>query len=202
MALMSKSEEEYEMIKLAREEAWELLTEYNQSDALQKHALEVEAVMVHFAGLSGEDEEVWGVAGLLHDLDYERFPEEHCRKAEEILRERGVDELYIRAMNAHGYGICTQVKPESRMEQVLYTIDELTGLIHAACLMRPSRSVLDLEVKSVKKKFKTKSFAAGVDREIILKGCEMLGMTLDEVIGETIEGMRKKAEEIGLKGEL
>lgn len=190
------------MTKLSREAAWKLFTEYNQSDALQKHALAVEAVMVHFAGLAGEDEEVWGVAGLLHDLDYEKFPQEHCKKAEEILREHGVDEVYIRAMNAHGYGICTQVKPESRMEQVLYTIDELTGLINAACLMRPSRSVLDIEVKSVKKKFKSKGFAAGVDRELILKGCEMLGMSLDEVIGETIEGMKKRAEEIGLKGEL
>lgn len=190
------------MTKLPREEAWRLLTEYNQSEALLKHALAVEAVMVHFAGLTGEDAEVWGVAGLLHDLDYEQFPEEHCKKAGEIMRERGVDEVYIRAMNAHGYGICTQVKPESRMEQVLYTIDELTGLIHAACLMRPSKSVLDIEVKSVKKKFKTKGFAAGVDREVILKGCDLLGMTLDEVIGETIEGMKKKAEEIGLKGEL
>ncbi len=188
--------------KLSREEAWILLTEYTKTLALQKHALAVEAVMAHFAGLHGEDEEVWGIAGLLHDLDYERFPEEHCRKAEEIMCERGIDEIYIRAMNCHAYGICTDVKPESKMEKVLFTIDELTGLINALCLMRPSKSVLDLEVKSVKKKFKDKSFAAGVNRDVIRSGCEMLGMELDSVIHETIEGMKKRAAEIGLKGTL
>ena len=188
--------------KMSRQDAWELLTEYTKGQALQNHALAVEAVMAHFGRLEGEDEEVWGVAGLLHDLDYEKFPEEHCRKAEEIMRERGVDETYIRAMSCHGYGICTDAKPESRMEKVLFTVDELTGLINAVCLMRPSRSVLDLEVKSVKKKFKDKSFAAGVDRETIRSGCEMLGMELDDVIRETIEGMRERAEESGLKGNL
>ena len=188
--------------KLAREEAWELLTAYTKTPALLKHALAVEAVMTHFARLDGEDEEVWGVAGLLHDLDYEKFPEEHCQKAEEIMRERGIDEVYIRAMSCHGYGICTQVKPESKLEKVLFTIDELTGLINALCLMRPSKSVLDLEVKSVKKKFKDRSFAAGVNRDTIRSGCEMLGMELDAVIRETIEGMREKAAEIGLKGNL
>ncbi len=188
--------------KLSREDAWKLLTDYTKSPALQQHAMAVEAVMAHFGRLSGEDEEVWGVAGLLHDLDYEQFPEEHCKKAEEIMREHGIDEVYIRAMSCHGYGICTDTKPESQMEKVLYTIDELTGLINAACLMRPSKSVLDLEVKSVKKKFKDKRFAAGVDRDVIRKGCEMLGMELDEVIRETIEGMKEKAEEIGLKGNL
>lgn len=188
--------------KLAREDAWALLTEYTKTDALQKHALMVEAVMEHFGRLAGEDEEVWGVAGLLHDLDYEMFPEEHCIKAEEIMKERGIDAVYIRAMSCHGYGICTQTTPESRMEKILYTIDELTGLINAVCIMRPSKSVLDLEVKSVKKKFKDKRFAAGVDRDIIRQGCEMLGMELDEVIQETIEGMKEKAEEIGLKGNL
>jgi putative nucleotidyltransferase with HDIG domain len=188
--------------KLPREEAWELLAEYTKTPALRKHALAVEAVMRRFALLNGEDEELWGVAGLLHDLDYERFPEEHCRKAEEIMRERGIDEVYIRAMNSHAYGICTDVKPESKMEEILYTVDELTGLINALCLMRPSKSVLDLEVKSVKKKFKDRAFAAGVNRDTILKGCEMLGMDLDEVITEAIEGMKEKAQEIGLKGNL
>lgn len=188
--------------KLSREEAWDFLTEYTTTPSLLNHAMTVEAVMRHFARQCGEDEEVWGAAGLLHDLDYERYPEEHCHKAEEIMRERGIDEVYIRAMLCHGYGICTDTKPESRMEKVLFTIDELTGLIHAVCLMRPSKSVLDLEVKSVKKKFKDKSFAAGVDRDVIRSGCEMLGMELDEVIRETIEGMRAKAEEIGLKGML
>lgn len=190
------------MNKLSRENAWKLLTEYTKTPALQTHALAVEAVMRHFARQSGEDEEVWGVAGLLHDLDYEQFPEEHCKKAVEIMRKHGVDEVYIRAMSCHGYGLCTDTKPESRMEKVLYTIDELTGLINAACLMRPSKSVLDIEVKSVKKKFKDKRFAAGVDRDVIRNGCEMLGMELDDVIRETIEGMKEKAEEIGLKGNL
>ncbi len=188
--------------KLSREDAWKLLTDYTKTPALQTHALAVESVMSHFARLNGEDAEVWGVAGLLHDLDYEQFPEEHCKKALEIMREHDIDEVYIRAMSCHGYGICTDTKPESQMEKVLYTIDELTGLINAACLMRPSKSVLDLEVKSVKKKFKDKRFAAGVDRDVIRKGCEMLGMELDDVIRETIEGMREKAEEIGLKGNL
>ncbi len=188
--------------KLTREDAWKLLTDYTKTPALQTHALAVEAVMRHFARLNGEDEDIWGVAGLLHDLDYEQFPEEHCVKAVEIMREHEIDEVYIRAMSCHGYGICTDTKPESQMEKVLFTIDELTGLINAACLMRPSKSVLDIEVKSVKKKFKDKRFAAGVDRDIIRKGCEMLGMELDDVIRETIEGMREKAEEIGLKGNL
>lgn len=188
--------------KLSREEAWELLAEYTKTPALQAHALAVEAAMSHFGRLNGEDEEVWGVSGLLHDLDYEQFPEEHCKKAEEIMRERGIDAVYIRAMSCHGYGICTDTKPESQMEKVLFTIDELTGLINAVCLMRPSKSVLDLEVKSVKKKFKDKRFAAGVNRDVIRQGCEMLGMELDDVIQETIAGMREKAEEIGLKGNL
>lgn len=188
--------------KLSREEAWELLTQYTKTPALRKHALAVETVMRHFAKINGEDMEVWGVCGLLHDLDYEKFPEQHCQKAEEIMREHGIDEVYIRAMNCHGYGICTDVKPESKMEKTLFTVDELTGLINALCLMRPSKSVLDLELKSVKKKFKDKSFAAGVNRDTIRSGCEMLGMELDEVIRETIEGMKENAAEIGLKGNL
>lgn len=188
--------------KLPREEAWGLLTGYTKTLALQRHALAVEAVMRHFARLNGEDEDVWGVAGLLHDLDYEQFPEEHCHKSEEIMRERGVDEFYIRAMNCHGWGICTDVEPQSKLEKTLYTVDELCGLINAACLMRPSKSVLDIEVKSVKKKFKDKAFAAGVNREVIRKGCELLGMELDEVIRETIAGMQERAEAIGLKGNL
>lgn len=188
--------------ELSREVAWDLLTEFTITPPLRKHALAVEAAMCHFAKIEGENEEMWGIAGLLHDLDYEKFPQEHCFKAEEIMRERGIDELYIRAMKSHGYGICTDVKPESNMEKVLYTIDELTGLINALCLMRPSKSVLDLEVASVKKKFKDKSFAAGVNRNVILNGCEMLGLELNVVIKETIEGMKEKAQEIGLKGNL
>lgn len=190
------------MKRLTREEAWNLLTEYNQSDALLKHALMVEAVMRHFAKLEGEDEDLWGVVGLLHDLDYEKYPEEHCKKTAEIMREHGVDEFYIHATCSHGYGICCDVKPEHKMEKVLFATDELTGLINATCLMRPSRSVLDLELKSLKKKFKDKRFAAGVDREIIRRGCETLGMELDDVMRETIAGMQEHAEEIGLKGNL
>lgn len=187
---------------LSRKEAWELLNEYNKTPSLIKHALMVETVMKHFAKLNNEDEEVWGVIGLLHDLDYEKFPDEHCHKTAEIMRSRGISDFYIHAVCSHGYGICIDIKPESKMEKVLYTVDELTGLINAICLMRPSKSVLDLEVKSVKKKFKSKAFAAGVNREIILNGCEMLGLSLDEVIKETIEAMKENAEEIGLKGNL
>lgn len=187
---------------LTRQEAWELLTKYTKTPNLQKHALAVEAVMKHFAKLNHEDVEKWGVVGLLHDLDYEQYPEEHCHKVVEIMQEEGINDFYIHAVCSHGYGICSDVKPEHIMEKVLYTIDELTGLINALCLMRPSKSVLDLEVKSVKKKFKDKSFASGVNRQIVKDGCEMLGMSLDEVIKETIEGMKTEAEAIGLKGNL
>ena len=187
---------------LTRQEAWELLTKYTKTPSLQKHALAVEAVMKHFAKLNNEDVEKWGVVGLLHDLDYEQFPEEHCHKVVNSARKEGIDDFYIHAVCSHGYGICSDVKPEHIMEKVLFTIDELTGLINALCLMRPSKSVLDLEVKSVKKKFKDKSFASGVNRQIVKDGCEILGMSLDEVIKETIEGMKTEAEAIGLKGNL
>lgn len=187
---------------LTRQQAWELLTKYTKTSSLQKHALAVEAVMRHLAKLNNEDVEKWGVVGLLHDLDYEQYPEQHCHKVIEIMQEEGIDDFYIHAVCSHGYGICSEVKPEHIMEKVLYTIDELTGLINALCLMRPSKSVLDLEVKSVKKKFKDKSFASGVNRQIVKDGCEMLGMSLDEVIKETIEGMKTEAEAIGLKGNL
>ena len=147
-----------------REEAWKLLNEYNKSDALLKHGLAVEGVMRHFAEINGEDTEKWGVIGLLHDLDYEMYPEKHCVKTAEIMRENDIDEDYIHAVCSHGWGLCCDVEPVEKMEKVLYTIDELTGLINAACLMRPSKSVLDIEVKSVKKKFKSSGFAAGVNR--------------------------------------
>ena len=153
-----------------REEAWKLLNEYNKSDALLKHGLAVEGVMRHFAEINGEDPEKWGVIGLLHDLDYEMYPEKHCVKTAEIMRENDIDEDYIHAVCSHGWGLCCDVEPVEKMEKVLYTIDELTGLINAACLMRPSKSVLDIEVKSVKKKFKSSGFAAGVNREVIQKG--------------------------------
>lgn len=185
-----------------REDAFKLLTKYNQNDSLIKHALAVEGVMVHFAELFGEDKDKWGVIGLIHDLDYEKYPEEHCHMTKKILEEENWPEDYIRAVISHGWGICTDVKPEEKMEIVLYTIDELTGLVAATALMRPSKSVLDMQPKSVKKKWGQKSFAAGVDRDIIQNGADMLGMELNEVIKETINGMRKVAEEIGLKGNI
>jgi len=184
-----------------REDAFSLLKRYNQSESLIKHALAVEGVMRHFAQRRGEDVEKWGVIGLIHDLDYEQFPEAHCRKTEEILRSENWPETYIRAVVSHGWSICTDFKPESDLEKVLFAIDELTGLVTTTALVRPSKSVLDLTAKSVKKKWKDKRFAAGVDREIIEKGAEMLGMDLTELIAETIEGMKTVAEAIGLKGE-
>lgn len=185
-----------------REEAWKLLNEYNKSDALLKHGLAVEGVMRHFAEINGEDPEKWDVIGLLHDLDYEMYPEKHCVKTAEIMRENDIDEDYIHAVCSHGWGLCCDVEPVEKMEKVLYTIDELTGLINAACLMRPSKSVLDIEVKSVKKKFKSSGFAAGVNREVIQKGCDMIGLSLDDVIKETIEGMKSCADAIGLRGNI
>lgn len=189
-------------MKPTREEAYELLCEYNDSTALINHALAVEGVMRHFARLLSEDEDTWGIVGLLHDIDYQQYPEQHCLKAKEILTERGIDEHIVHAVMSHGYEICCDVKPEHIMEKVLFTIDELTGLINASAIMRPSRSVLDLELSSVRKKYKDRKFAAGVNRETIEKGCAMLGMDLDYVITETILGMREVAEVIGLKGSL
>lgn len=191
-----------EQFKPTREQALELFKSYNESDALLKHALSVEAVMRHFAELNNEDPEKWGVIGLIHDIDYEKYPEEHCIKAKELLEKAGYPEEYIHAVQSHGYGLCSDVEPIEKMELVLYTIDELTGLITATVLMRPSKSILDLETKSVKKKWKQKSFAAGVNREVIEAGAAKLGLDIDTVIAETIEGMKKAAEELGLKGEL
>ncbi|HEY8392182.1 MAG TPA: hydrolase [Capillibacterium sp.] len=185
-----------------RESALALFKKYNQDESLYRHALSVEAVMRHFAALFGEDEEKWGIVGLIHDLDYERYPDQHCLKVKEILTAEGWPEDYIHAVQSHGWGICCDVEPVERMEKVLYTIDELTGLITAAALVRPSKSLLDLEVKSVKKKWKDKAFAAGVNRQVIQKGAELLGMELDEIIKETIAGMREVAAEIGLQGNL
>lgn len=182
----------------SREEALAILKEYNESDSLIKHGLSVGGVMAHFARLLGEDEEKWGAIGILHDVDYEKWPEEHCKKAVELLEGKGVDPAYIHAVVSHGYGLCSDVEPVEKMEKVLYTIDELTGLITAAALMRPSKSVMDIELKSVKKKYKDKRFAAGVNRQVIEDGAQMLGMPLDEVITETILGMREVHDQIGL----
>lgn len=184
-----------------REEAFALLKKYNQNEHLIKHALAVEGVMRHFAELFGaEDKEAWGIIGLAHDMDYERYPDQHCHKVREILMEEGWPERYIRAVESHGWGLCCDVEPLDDLEKTLYTIDELTGLITAAALMRPSRSVMDLEVSSVKKKWKDRRFAAGVNREVVEAGAAKLGMDLDTVMAETINGMRKVAREIGLEG--
>jgi putative nucleotidyltransferase with HDIG domain len=183
-----------------REAAFDLLQAYNRSDSLIKHALAVEGVMRHFARLRGQDEEKWGVIGLIHDLDYEQYPDQHCRKSAQILAEHQWPEDYIRAVVSHGWGICSDVKPESELEKVLYAVDELTGLVTAAALVRPSKSVMDLTAKSVKKKWKDKRFAAGVDRAIIDRGCDMLDMDRTTLINQTIMGMRDVAEAIGLKG--
>ena len=183
-----------------REEAMGLLRQYNKNESLIKHAMAVEGVMRYMARKRGEDEEKWGIVGLIHDLDYEQFPDQHCKKTEEILRENDWPEEYIRAVVSHGWGICSDVRPESEMEKVLYAIDELTGLVVTSALVRPSKSVMDMKAKSAKKKWKQKQFAAGVDRSIIEKGAEMLGVELSELITDTIMGMREVAEEIGLKG--
>ena len=187
---------------LDREEALRVLKKYNSNESLIKHAFAVEAVMRHFARILGEDEEKWGIIGLTHDLDYEMYPKEHCKKVRSLLEEENWPNDYIKAIESHGWNICSDVEPTEKMEKVLYTIDELTGLITATALMRPSKSVLDTELKSVKKKFKQKGFAAGVNREIIEEGAKMLGMDLDYIIGETIKGMQAEAQTIGLKGEL
>ena len=183
-----------------RDEALALLLEWNQSDRLVKHALGVEAVMRHMARQRGEDEETWGIVGLVHDLDYERFPEEHCKKTAEILRERGWPEEIIRAAVSHGWGVCSDVEPQSDLEKVLFAVDELTGLVVATALVRPSKSLLDLEARSVRKKWKDKAFAAGVDRALIEQGAARLGVDLGELITDTILGMREAADALGLRG--
>lgn len=189
-------------VKPSRARAWELLTKYNKSNSLIVHAITVESVMRHFAGKFGEDQDKWGLIGLIHDLDYEQFPEQHCQKTAEILYADGWPEEYVRAVVSHGYGILNDIKPESLPEKTLYTIDELTGLVAAAAFVRPSKSILDLKPKSVRKKWNDKRFAAGVNREIIETGSRWLGMELSDVISETIEGMKPVADEIGLKGDL
>lgn len=183
-----------------REEALNLLKEFNQSESLVKHALAVEGVMRYMAQKRDQDEEKWGIIGLVHDLDYERYPQQHCQKTEEILTERGWPADYIHAVMSHGWGLVTDVKPEHEMERVLYAIDELTGLVTAVALVRPSKSVLDMKAKSVAKKWKDKRFAAGANREVIQKGADILGVELTELFEDVIMGMREVAEAIGLKG--
>ena len=180
------------MSTITRAEAWALLREFNADAFHLKHAITVEGVMKWFADDLGysDEKEFWGIVGLLHDLDFEKYPEQHCIKSQEIMREREIDERINRATASHGYGITVDIKPEHEMEKVLYAIDELTGLIYACSLMRPSKSVQDMELKSVKKKFKTPNFAAGCSREVIERGAEMLGWTLDDLISKTIFAMR------------
>ena len=183
---------------MAREQAYELLQKYNKDPFHIRHALTVEGVMEWYAKELGyeEDAEYWGIVGLLHDIDFELYPEEHCIKAPGLLREAGVGEDIIHAVCSHGYGLTVDVKPEHEMEKVLYAVDELTGLIWAAALIRPSKSVQDMELKSVKKKYKTASFAAGCSREVIERGAEMMGWELDELIQKTIYAMRSCESEI------
>ncbi len=175
-----------------KEEAWSLLKEYNKEEFHLEHAEIVGKTMKYFAKKLGYGDEAdfWEIVGILHDLDFEMYPDEHCIKEQEIMRERGVDERIIHATASHGYAITVDIKPEHEMEKVLYAVDELTGLIGAVVLMRPSKSVQDLEVKSVKKKFKSKGFAAGCSREVIERGAGMLGWSLEELIGQTIEALR------------
>ena len=177
---------------ITREEAWKLLTEFNQDPFHLRHALTVEAVMRRFAdelGYGGE-KDFWGIAGLLHDLDFEKYPEQHCVKCQEIMKERGLDERLIHAVACHGYGICVDIRPEHEMEKVLFASDELTGLIGACALVRPSKNIQDMELKSLKKKFKDKHFAAGCSRDIIKQGAELLGWSLDDLMTRTLEAMK------------
>lgn len=181
-----------------RDSAWQLLRKYNRDVFHLRHALTMESVMKNFAVSGGYSDEAgfWGLAGLLHDIDFEQFPHEHCRKAPELLREIDAPEELVHAVCSHGWNITVDVKPEHFMEKVLYASDELSGLIWAAALMRPSKSVQDLELKSVKKKFKDKKFAAGCSRDVITAGAGLLGWTLDELIEKTILAMRPGEAEI------
>jgi predicted hydrolase (HD superfamily) len=184
--------EENAMQGMPRQQAMQLLREYNKEPFHLLHALTVEGVMRYYARELGyaEQEDFWGIAGLLHDIDFEQFPEQHCRKAPELLRQGGAGEELIHAVCSHGYGLVSEVKPEHEMEKVLFAADELTGLIGAAARMRPSGSVSDMELSSLKKKFKDKRFAAGCSRDVIRSGAEMLGWELDELLGRTILAMR------------
>ena len=181
---------------MTRQQAWELLRRYNAEPFHLRHALTVEGVMRGFAEQRGYDSEFWGIVGLLHDIDFEQWPEQHCVKAPELLREGGVDESIIHAVCSHGWAICVDIKPEHEMEKLLYAADELTGLIGAAALMRPSKSVQDMELKSLKKKYKDKKFAAGCSREVIERGAELCGLTLEELWQQTLDAMRSCEDSI------
>src|SRR5512137_2251045 len=183
-----------------RDQALALFRKYNKSESLAKHALAVEGVMKYMARKYGEDEVKWGIIGLIHDLDYEMYPEQHCKMTEKILRENNWPEEYIRAVLSHGWGLCSDIEPQTQLEKTIFAMDELTGLVATSALVRPSKSVLDMEARSVKKKWNDKKFAAGVDRSVIENGANMLGVSLDDLITDCIMGMRTVASEIGLKG--
>lgn len=185
-----------------RQEALDLLHRFNETHSLRKHALAVEATMRQFAKHFGEDEELWGIIGLIHDLDYEKYPDQHCIMTEKILTEHNWPNDYIRAVMSHAWQICTDVKPENLLEKTLYTIDELTGLVTTAALVRPTKSILDMKAKSVKKKWNNKNFAAKIDRSIIERGADMLEMELSDIITITIEGMCTIAGQLELDGRL
>jgi putative nucleotidyltransferase with HDIG domain len=185
-----------------REQSLNLFKKYNRSESLLKHAIAVEAVMRFMARKAGEDEDKWGLIGLIHDLDYEMYPEQHCKMTEKILRENYWPEEYIRAVLSHGWGLATDIEPVTLLEKTIYAIDELTGLVSTSALVRPTKSVLDMEARSVKKKWNDKKFAAGVNRSVIEKGAGMLGVNLDDLITDCIMAMREVAEEIGLKGNI
>ena len=184
--------------KMTKQQAWELLCEYNKEPFHLQHGRTVGAVLRWYAEKLGYGDEAdfWETVGLLHDLDFEQYPEEHCKKEVEIMRQRGLDERLIHAAACHGWGQCTGLEPEHEMEKVLFAVDELTGLIGAAALMRPSRSVQDMELKSLKKKFKDKKFAAGCSREVITKGAELLGWDLDKLLGDTLAAMQAVEAEL------
>ena len=182
-----------------REDAIKLLKKYNQEEFHIRHALTVEQVMKYFAKQNNEDEEFWGTVGLLHDVDFEQYPDQHCKKAPELLKEINASDDMIHAICSHGYGICSDVKPEKEMEKILFATDELTGLIWAAAKMRPSKSTKDMEVSSLKKKFKDKKFAAGCSRETISKGAEQLGWELNDLLEKTLDAMKTVEDNIEIE---
>ena len=181
---------------MERKEAMNLLKKYNKEEFHVRHAITVEKVMKYFAKEKGYDEDFWGLVGLLHDVDFEQYPEEHCKKAPELLKEINANNEMVHAICSHGYGICSEIKPEHKMEKILFATDELTGLIWAATKMRPSQSTKDMEVSSLKKKFKDKKFAAGCSRETIQQGAEQLGWELNELFEKTILAMRNSEDEV------
>ena len=184
------------MLPFTRDQALALLKKYNDEPFHVRHGLTVEAVMRQFALKNGQDPELWGMVGLLHDVDFEKYPDRHCLEAPAMLREIGAPEDFIRAVCSHGYGLCVDIKPESDMEKTLFAVDELPGLIGAAVLMRPSRSAQDMDVKSLKKKFKDKRFAAGCSRNVIQQGADMLGIELDQLLSDTLEAYKACEDEI------